>query len=225
MVRHIFQCHARTGEVSCALVRADIAETISAADHLLLVTENPRHRAILENYRRHAILEITGEWEAIFAPDMMVEEPVYNFNITGLDGVVAIGAEAVQDIYRTLAETQTCVMLVENEQPWINDWGFASDSNFVTFERGHDLLEKGFKVDDPAGYYREIQHFVMVWPYDEHARVSSASSISSLTSRVARVWCTRQPRSAAAAPNAGHCHRSDTGVGADHDSGSGVRTE
>jgi hypothetical protein len=153
------------------MARRDIAETISAADKMLDTTANPRHRAILENYRRHAILEICGEWEGIFAPDMMVEEPVYYFNITGFDGVVADGADAVKDIYRNLAETQTCVMLVENEQLWVDDWGFASDSNFVTYQRGHNLIAKGFEVDDPSGYYREIQHFVMVWPYDERARL------------------------------------------------------
>jgi hypothetical protein len=149
----------------------DIAETISAADKLLDTTENPHRRAILENYRRHAILEICGEWEGIFAPDMMVEEPVYYVSITGFDGVVADGADSVKNIYRNLAETQTCVMLVEDEHLWVDDWGFASDSNFVTYQRGHNLIEKGFEVDDPSGYYREIQHFVMVWPYDERARL------------------------------------------------------
>jgi hypothetical protein len=113
----------------------DIIGTISAADRLLEVTESPRHRRILENYRRHAILEVCGEWEGIFEPEMTVEEPVYYFSIRGFDGVVANGAQAVKDIYRHLAETQTCVMLVENEHLWIDDWGFASDSDFVTSKR------------------------------------------------------------------------------------------
>src|SRR6516162_9093148 len=101
------------------LAQNDIIGTISAADRLLEAAENPRHRRILENYRRHAILEVCGEWEAIFAPDMTVEEPVYYFNISGFDGVVANGVQAVKDIYRHLAETQTCVMLVENEHLWV----------------------------------------------------------------------------------------------------------
>jgi hypothetical protein len=149
----------------------DIAGTISAADRLLEVTENPRHRRILENYRRHAILEICGEWEAIFTPDLTVEEPVYYFNIQGYDGVVVNGAQAVKDIYRNLAETQTSVILVENEHLWVDDWGFASDSDFVTYERGDALIAKGFQVDDPDGYYRETQHFAMIWPYDEQGRL------------------------------------------------------
>jgi len=150
----------------------DIATTISAADRLLETTENPLHRQILENYRRHAILEICGEWEGIFDADMMVEHPVYIFNITGMDGVVADGANAVKDIYRNLAETQTCVMLVEDEQLWVDDWGFASDATFVTYLRGRDAIERGFTVEDVDGYYREHQHFVMIWPYDDAGRLS-----------------------------------------------------
>lgn len=153
------------------MARKDIIGTISAADRLLEVTENPRHRRILENYRRHAILEVCAEWEGIFESDMTVEEPVYYFSISGFEGVVANGAQAVKDIYRNLAETQTCVMLVENEHLWVDDWGFASDSDFVTYQRGHNLIDKGFQVEDPDGYYREIQHFVMIWPYDEQARL------------------------------------------------------
>lgn len=152
-------------------MKTDIATTISAADHLLETTENPLHRRILENYRRHAILEICGEWEGIFDPDMMVEHPVYHFNITGMEGVVAEGAAAVKEIYQHLAETQTCVMLVENEQLWVDDWGFASDSTFLTYMRGREAVEKGFEVEDLDGYYREHQHFVMIWPYDESGRL------------------------------------------------------
>jgi hypothetical protein len=151
--------------------KMDIATTLSAADRLLETIANPLHRQILENYRRHAILEICGEWEGIFDADMMVEHPVYYFNVTGMEGVVADGADAVKAIYRMLAETQTCVMLVEDEHLWVDDWGFASDSTFITYLRGHDAIGKGFEVDDPDGYYREHQHFAMIWPYDEAGRL------------------------------------------------------
>jgi hypothetical protein len=151
--------------------KRDIATTISAADRLLETIENPRHRRILENYRRHAILEVCGQWEGIFELDMTVEHPVYYFNITGLDGVVADGADAVKAIYRNLMDTQTCVMVVEDERLWVDDWGFASDSTFITYLRGWDAVAKGFEVDDPDGYYCEHQHFAMVWPYDEQGRL------------------------------------------------------
>jgi hypothetical protein len=60
-----------------APAKRDPAVTIEAADRLLETTENPLHRQILENYRRRAILDISGDWEVIFDPDMTVEEPLY----------------------------------------------------------------------------------------------------------------------------------------------------
>jgi hypothetical protein len=38
---------------------------------------NPRSKAILENYRRHANLEVCGLYEQILTPEMTVEHPVY----------------------------------------------------------------------------------------------------------------------------------------------------
>jgi hypothetical protein len=150
--------------------KKDIAVTISAADRLLETTTDPLHRQILENYRRHAILEVCGEWEAIFAPDMTVENPVYYFNIRQMDGVAAEGDE-VKGVYKMLADTATSVMVVEDERLMVADWGFTSDSTFHTYQRGHDLIGKGIEVDDPQGYYIEKQHFAMILPYDERGRM------------------------------------------------------
>ena len=65
------------------MAKKDIAVTISAADRLLETTTDPLHRQILENYRRHAILEVCGLWEEIFTPEMTVEHPLYCFNVSG----------------------------------------------------------------------------------------------------------------------------------------------
>ena len=35
--------------------------------------DNPRHRAILKNYRRHGLLEVAGRYQELLAPDMTVE--------------------------------------------------------------------------------------------------------------------------------------------------------
>jgi hypothetical protein len=53
----------------------DIGLNAAAHDRLLETLDNPRHRRIVANYRRHALLEVAGEWEPIFAPDMTIEIP------------------------------------------------------------------------------------------------------------------------------------------------------
>jgi hypothetical protein len=152
------------------MAKKDIAITISAAGRLLDSLTDPLHRRIIANYRRHAILEVCGEWEDIFAPDMTVPVPEYYFNISFMDGVRVVGEE-VKALYKSLAETQTTVMLVEDERLMVSDWGFASDSYFHTYQRGRDLLAKGFAGYEPDGYYVHRQQFAMIWPYDERGRL------------------------------------------------------
>ncbi len=152
------------------MAKKDIAVTISAATRLLETLENPLHRRIIENYRRHAILEVCGDWEGIFDPEMTVEHPIYYFNIAGWDGV-KIEGDQVKDVYKNMAETNTTAIVVEDEQLMVADWGFSSDSIFNTFKRGKDLIDIGITDVEPGGYYNHRQHFAMIWPYDERGRM------------------------------------------------------
>ncbi|MFF7633042.1 hypothetical protein ACFZB9_07795 [Kitasatospora sp. NPDC008050] len=61
-------------------MKEDITTLTRGADLLLDRTENPLHRRILENYRRHALLEVTGRWrEVVHDPAMIVDHPVYHY--------------------------------------------------------------------------------------------------------------------------------------------------
>ncbi len=54
-----------------------VYECMNPTADLLARTENPLHRAILLNFWRHVHLEGSAQYEAITAPDMMVDHPVY----------------------------------------------------------------------------------------------------------------------------------------------------
>jgi hypothetical protein len=154
-------------------MKKDIAVTISAADRLLETLTDPLHRQIIENYRRHAILEVCGEWEGIFAPEMTVAVPEYYYNITGYEGIRAVGDD-VKAVYKHLADTSTAVIVVEDERLMVSDWGFCSDAMFNTYQRGRDLVALGVPEAgdlDPEGPYVLRQHFAMIWPYDDHGRM------------------------------------------------------
>ena len=62
-------------------MKYDIRKLTLAADNLLPTLTNPRHRAIIANYRRHAIYEVTGNYEKILSPDMSIAEPQYYLQI------------------------------------------------------------------------------------------------------------------------------------------------
>jgi len=145
--------------------KLDITMLTRAADGLLERVDNPRHRRLLENYRRHALLEVTGRWEQIFAPDMTVEHPVYYLNINRTS-VTLDGHEQVIAFYRTLTDTESNVIVLEDEQLAVADWGLASEATFNSYVRGHVIPD-----GDPDRHYRVRQRIAMHSPYDDRGRL------------------------------------------------------
>ncbi|QFY09173.1 hypothetical protein GBF35_23135 [Nonomuraea phyllanthi] len=95
-------------------MKLDITTTNQAIERLLETTENPRHRFLLQAYHRHRYLEIAGRYEEIFAPDMMVEDPVYHFHALGINTTLE-GQDAIRNLYRTWSETGECVKYTDDE--------------------------------------------------------------------------------------------------------------
>ena len=77
----------------------DITQTNVAVERLLEVTENPRHRYMLEAYGRHRYLEMAGRYKEIFEPEMTIEHPVYRFDFYGRK-LLLDGREQVEAVYR-----------------------------------------------------------------------------------------------------------------------------
>jgi hypothetical protein len=147
------------------MTKLDITTLTRAADEALAVTENPRHRQILENYRRHAILETTGRWQEIFTPEMTVEHPVYRVSAGGTLEMLD-GREAVMGLYASITAAGTTVMVLEDEQLAVADWGFASESVFNIY-----LPASAVPGGDPERHYLSRSAIAMMWPYDERGRM------------------------------------------------------
>jgi hypothetical protein len=169
----------------------DITKLNVAIDKLLEVTENPRHRFLLQAYSRHRYLEIAGRYEEIFAPDMMSMDPVYHMHAGGND-VVLRGQDQVKGLYRMWAETNQSIFFIENEEVAVADHFIASVVTSYQQVSGkvlkankvlshlpdvisHKVLEKtlaakGHKADDRDMYlYKTVEQ--MIWPYDERGRL------------------------------------------------------
>ena len=92
----------------------DIAKLNAAVDKLLETTENPRHRFLLQAFGRHRHLEVSGRYEEICAPDMMITDPVYHFHYTGLEFELR-GQDQVKGLYRMWAETNQIFFPIHEE--------------------------------------------------------------------------------------------------------------
>lgn len=131
--------------------------------------KNPHRRAILLNYNRHAALEFSNQkWHNIFTKVMTVEEPIYNVHLGTPDLIRFEGRESVMGFYQALNER---VVWLQDEQLFVNDWGFASYSTFGQFVPGKDAAEMGYRIDDPAATYVLMCPLAMFWPYDANARM------------------------------------------------------
>lgn len=149
--------------------RFDITQTNIAVERLLAVTENPRHRWLLQAYNRHRYLEMAGRWKEIFAPEMTVEHPVYHFNVFGISTVLD-GAEAVQAVYEEWSRTAQCVFYATDETLAVGDNMIVSTATIYQQTPGQLLVDAGAPVDPNAHYLvANVEH--MIWPYDDEGRL------------------------------------------------------
>ena len=150
------------------MAKLDITTQTRGIDAFLETLDKPLHRQIIENYRRHAIFEITGYKDKIFTPEMTVENPVYIFN-----GPVACltleGTGEILDFYSSLQQRQATVMVIQDEKLAVADWGFASEAVFNSFMPGSCV--PNWMTADPDKLYIYRQPTAMVWPYDNRGRL------------------------------------------------------
>ncbi len=148
----------------------DITKTNIAVQELIEVTENPRHRYLLEAYDRHRNLEHAGRFEEIFAPEMMVEHPVYRFNMAGQPPMQLDGREQVEPLYRLWAETNQSIFYNESETVAVSDWMVVSTMVGYQQTLGSALAAGGVEADEDAMYLLRGR-VAMIWPYDERGRL------------------------------------------------------
>ena len=148
----------------------DIKETNVAVQNLIAVTENPRHRYLLQAYDRHRNLEHAGRYEEIFAPEMTVEHPVYRFNMAGQPPMKLEGREQVEPIYKFWAETNQCIFYNQSESVAVGD--FMVVSTMVGYQQtlGAALVAAGVEAEEDAMYLVRGK-VLMMWPYDERGRL------------------------------------------------------
>jgi len=148
----------------------DITMTNQAVQDLIEVTENPRHRYLLQAYDRHRNLEHAGRFEEIFVPEMTVEHPVYRFNMIGQPPMKLEGREQVEPLYRLWAETNQSIFYNESETVAVGD--FMVVSTMIGYQQtlGSALIASGIDADDDAVYLLRGR-VAMIWPYDERCRL------------------------------------------------------
>jgi hypothetical protein len=153
-------------------LKYDIRLLTKAADDLLRTVTNPRHRKILINYRRHAILEVCGRYDEILAADLTVAEPEYLMYVGGAP-VQYKGRERVHALYGSMVKTNICVMMFEDERLRVDDAGFSTRVTFHIFIPAAIALHFGAQIaaDQLDEMVIQTTDRIMVWDYAPDGRL------------------------------------------------------
>jgi len=159
-----------------ALTRLELTPTFDVSylprriEELLEQTGKPLHRAILKNYLRHALLEISGYWDQILVPELTIAEPAYRISERGTTHVVT-GHAAVQDFYRTVHDTRTNVMAARALNLVVADFGVITEAVWNHMTPGHLLrLEETGNID-PGATYLVAHHIIQNFAYTCDAKL------------------------------------------------------
>jgi len=174
------------------VAKLDITRTNLAIEHLLDVTENPRHRYLLRVCYRYRFLAMAGRYEELFAPEMMSATPAYHFHCSGRHRDLT-GKEAIECLYRMWADTNQSVFFAENEQVAVADNFVASVftihqqvwSRTINWNRAVPVLpgflservlkemlsETGHQPDEDAMYVYK-NRIETIWHFDDWGRVA-----------------------------------------------------
>ncbi len=148
--------------------RFDVTEWPRQVERFLHNTENPLHRAILKNYLRHLLLEVSGYWNQIIVPELTVEEPMYRVG-DRREMKVLTGKAAVEGFYREAFETRTNVMGARTMNMGVEDYGVTTEAVWTHVVPGATLT--GHDIDaDPAAHYLMTHHLFQIFTYTSEAR-------------------------------------------------------
>jgi len=155
-----------------------VYDCMNPVEELLQRTENPLHRAMLENFRRHVHLEGSGQFDKITASDMTVDNPVYRVS-WGDHPALIEGKEGVIGFYSNVTEA---VLWNSDDLIAVNDWGIADELTFNQLIKGSDLQNLGYKAESPDAYYHLRSRQAFIWPYNEKALLKGENLYEDKTS-------------------------------------------
>lgn len=155
----------------------DQNRSIDVMRQRLAVTENPRHRKMLETVIAHLEAEVAGSLEALMAT--LVPNPEYRFWGNGGD-YGPKGADAVSAYYAQLVADRRGVLEFDIDRIVVDDDTIVTEGWYHAINRGSVARDQGFVVDDDNADYLVTRRIVLFWPFDEAGEMLGEDGIGSV---------------------------------------------
>lgn len=143
-------------------MKIDPQRSVAWLNQRIASEANPRHRAMLENYKEHLISEVSGDLERIMKT--LVPEPEYHFYNPTSNGDGPKGNGAVRQFYISLFETQSNVLERHFDRVLVTDDYIVSDGHMDHVYPGKLLASRGADVD-PNAWYLASYRICALLPY------------------------------------------------------------
>ena len=168
----------------------DQRNAVKSIDDLLARTSNPRHVAILRNFRRHALFELSGNWPWILSPGLTVDHPHYRFNIAP-ETQVFDGLEEVAKFYHALTSGGLDPLVGPiTQRLMVDDWGWSGHGVWGQQLPAAAADAEGIPVDDADDHYYLVAAIVQIWFYSDEGKLIGEHVFAD---RGSRLWWKMDP--------------------------------
>jgi hypothetical protein len=147
----------------------DVTHWPLGVEKYLEQTEKPLHRAILKNYLRHLLLEVSGYWDQIIVPELTIDEPMYRVGDRGTT-LVLNGKEEVENFYRETYESRINVMGARTMNMCVEDFGVTTEAYWAHVVPGTYLHDHDVDAA-PDAHYLMNYHIFQMFAYTEDAKL------------------------------------------------------
>ena len=145
-------------------MKIDPLRSLEKVDAAIAADGNPRHRAMLENFREHLLAELEGDVDRIMKTQ--VEEPRYQFWGAGIGDFGPKGGAAVRGFYQQIFEQGYNKLYYEIDRIFCGDDHLFHDGVLHMVWPGHALRGIGVAVDDPDAQYLYSYRSAAIFKYD-----------------------------------------------------------
>jgi hypothetical protein len=147
----------------------DVTHWPLGVEKYLEQTEKPLHRAILKNYLRHLLLEVSGYWDQIIVPELTIDEPMYR--VGDRDKTLVLnGKEAVESFYRETYESRINVMGARTMNMCVEDYGVTTEAYWAHIVPGTYLHDHNADAA-PDAHYLMNYHIFQIFAYTDDAKL------------------------------------------------------
>lgn len=158
------------------MIDFSVSQTLAPVDAKIAATTNPRHRALLQNFREHLLAEIAGDTDAIMKTQ--VAHPQYHFYGSGRGDTGPKGGGAVRGFYEGIFALGYNKLRYVIDRFIIDDRGLFHEGQMDIVFPGRALQAMGIACDDLSALYVFSYRQAAIFHYDEAGHCTGEDTYS-----------------------------------------------